>query len=151
MQVYISGALTRVTNLEELRGFYESLGMICQKHGASPYIPHQYTDPEKNPDVSPTEVYSTDRSAIKASSLLVAYVGSPSTGVGQEIEIAYQIGIPVVLLFEKGKEPSRMVRGNPSVVEKIIFDNYEDGVIKFSEWFSRSIQFIQSYQLKNEI
>ena len=137
MQVYISGALTHVPNLDELRILYEELGAVCQAFGLSPYIPHKYTDPQNNPNIAPSEVYSRDRAAVESSALLLAHVTLPSTGVGQEIEIAHQKGIPILLLYEKGSEPSRMVRGNPSVVGEIIFSTYEEAKAKLAEWLAR--------------
>lgn len=121
-QVYISGPLTNSSKKE----LYELLGAEFEKCGFSAYIPHQHTDPKKNADIKPKEVYQTDYRRIIESSLLVAYVGEPSLGVGQEIQIASFHSIPILLVYEKEARVSRMTLGNPGVKQKFQFESFED-------------------------
>lgn len=121
-QVYISGPLTNSSKKE----LYELLGEEFEKYGFSAYIPHQHTDPKKNADIKPKEVYQTDYRRIIESSLLVAYVGEPSLGVGQEIQIASFHAIPILLVYEKEARVSRMTLGNPGVKQKFQFESFED-------------------------
>lgn len=126
-QVYISGA-----NKE----LYEILGVEFEKCGFSAYIPHQHTDPK----IKPGKVYQTDYRKIIESSLLVAYVGEPSLGVGQEIQIASFHQIPILLVFEKGAKVSRMTLGNPMVKQTFQFETFEnlkEWVPKFMTWYAK--------------
>lgn len=135
-QVYISGPLTNSSKKE----LYELLGEEFEKCGFSAYIPHQHTDPKKNADIKPKEVYQTDYRKIIESSLIVAYVGEPSLGVGQEIQIAAFHQIPILLVFEKGAKVSRMTLGNPMVKQTFQFENFEnlkEWVPKFMTWYAK--------------
>ena len=125
-KVYISGALTNGGNKE----LYELLGAEFEKCGFTAYIPHQHTDPNKNADIKPEKVYQTDYRKIIESSLVVAYVGEPSLGVGQEIQIAAFHQIPILLVFEKGARVSRMTLGTPGVKQTFQFDTFEN----LKEW-----------------
>lgn len=135
-QVYISGPLTNSSKKE----LYELLGEEFEKCGFSAYIPHQHTDPKKNADIKPKEVYQTDYRKIIESSLIVAYVGEPSLGVGQEIQIAAFHQIPILLVFEKGAKVSRMTLGNPMVKQTFQFETFEnlkEWVPKFMTWYAK--------------
>ncbi len=135
-QVYISGPLTNSSKKE----LYELLGEEFEKCGFSAYIPHQHTDPKKNADIKPKEVYQTDYRKIIESSLIVAYVGEPSLGVGQEIQIAAFHQIPILLVFEKGAKVSRMTLGNPMVKQTFQFETFEnlkEWVRQFMIWYAK--------------
>lgn len=135
-QVYISGALTNSSKKE----LYELLGEEFEKHGFFAYIPHQHTDPKKNDDIKPKEVYQTDYRKIIESSMLVAYVGEPSLSVGQEIQIASFHQIPILLVSEKGAKVSRMTLGTPGVKQKFQFENFEElrnWVPEYMVWYAK--------------
>ncbi len=120
-KTYISGALTDATHPEELKRFYETLGRLCSHLGLAPYVPHLVTDPQTHPEVPPREVFETDKTQVLSSSLVIAYVGQPSLGVGMEIAYAETANIPIILLYEKGKEVSRLARGAPAIVAEITY------------------------------
>jgi hypothetical protein len=128
-KVYISGALTEVSNPDLLKKFYEDIGAICREFGMNPYIPHQHTDPDSHPNIIPRQVFERDYEQVLNSDLIIAYVGMPSLGVGSEIMISAGEGnIPIILLREKGKKISRMARGNPAVIDEIAFTDYSDAL-----------------------
>lgn len=124
-QAYISGPLTGVKHVATLKTFYENLGAVCNEIGYTAYIPHLHTDPEKRPDIPPSQVYKVDKERVLSSSLVVAYVGIPSIGVGMELAYADSVGIPIVLIYERDRTVSRFPRGIPKVISEIRFDNYE--------------------------
>ncbi len=126
MNVYISGPLTGTSDAPNLKTFYEQLGRVCSRAGSNPIIPHLVSDPVVHADLSPQSVYALDRSGVVSSDLVIAYVGLPAIGVGQEVEIACQHDVPVCLVYEKGRVVTRMVRGNPAVVCEIVETNRED-------------------------
>lgn len=131
---YVSGALTGGDEITLLKHFYERIAETCKSVGIEAYVPHLVSDPIGNPNMTPEEVYDLDRRQVLDSNLLVAYVGYPSLGVGQEIEIARENNIPVVMLMENDRRISRMARGNPAVVAEIHFADHDDGLHQLSHW-----------------
>jgi nucleoside 2-deoxyribosyltransferase len=127
-KVYISGALTGIENSAEIKAFYEAIGSLCQKIGFQTYVPHLKTDPTNNPDVSPRQVFETDKHEVSKSDLVIAYLGYPSFGVGMELAYAEANTIPLILLYEQGKNISRFPRGIPTVISEIQFNSHEDAL-----------------------
>lgn len=127
-KVYVSGALTNTPNPEELKMFYEGIGKVLVKVGLDPYIPHLHTDPIKNGDITPAEVFRTDKTNIKSSDMVIAYIGTPSLGVGMEIAYAEDQGIPLIIMYEKGQVVSRFPRGVPTIIKEIQFSTYKEGL-----------------------
>jgi 2'-deoxynucleoside 5'-phosphate N-hydrolase len=117
--IYISGPLTGQTSAFLLKAFYENIATVCSRNGFEPYLPHLASDPVQHAHLSADHVYSLDRSNVEQAHLVIAYVSTPATGVGQEIEIAHQHGIPVILMYETGQAVSRMVRGSPAVIAEV--------------------------------
>ncbi len=134
VKAYVSGVLTGGEEIEVLKKFYERIAEVSREAGIEAYIPHLVSDPIGNPLMTPEEVYDLDRKQVLDSNLLIAYVGMPSLGVGQEIEIARGNNIPVVLLMEKDRRISRMVRGNPAVIAEIHFSDFKDALEQLSKW-----------------
>jgi hypothetical protein len=60
--------------------------------------------------------------------LVIAYLGFPSFGVGMELAYAEINNIPLILLYERGKNISRFPRGIPTVISEIQFNSYEDAL-----------------------
>ncbi|MBD2006177.1 MULTISPECIES: nucleoside 2-deoxyribosyltransferase [Cyanophyceae] len=127
-KIYISGALTGIENSAAIKAFYETIGSLCEEIGFEAYVPHINTDPINNPDISPRQVFETDKHQASTSDLVIAYLGSPSFGVGMELAYAETNSIPIILLYEKGKEISRFPRGIPTVIVEIQFKDYEDAL-----------------------
>ncbi len=134
VKAYISGALTGIDHLPGLKKFYEDLAEVCGSHSITAYVPHLQTDPKNSPQISPQDIYAIDRKQVCESNLVIAYVGFPSLGVGQEIEIARENDIPVLLLMECDAVVSRMARGNTAVVAEIRFTDYQDALNQLSQW-----------------
>lgn len=127
-KIFISGALTGIENSDIIKADYERVAWLCEELGATVYRPWRNTDPVAHPHVPPREVYELDRYHVSTSDLVIAYVGIPSLGTGQEIEIAQERGVPVLLLYERGKRISRMTRGSPNVIAEVRFDDIEEAL-----------------------
>jgi hypothetical protein len=82
--------------------------------GIEPYFPGDHTDPLRDAYVSPEEVFRRDRERIKSSDVMLLVANTPSTGVGQELNMALESLLPVVFLAPAGTQVSRMARGVPS-------------------------------------
>jgi len=132
--LYVSGPLTHVKN-PDIKPFYERIGELAESLGFLVHVPHKATDPEKNKDVEPQEVYRLDSSKVKAADLMVCYVGEPSLGVGLEIEMACRYKTLVILLSEEGTRISRLAKGAPCVIDDITFVDQEDALSKLKKAF----------------
>ena len=132
MRIFFAGPLTDLANPEETKAFYKKLAAVAEANGYTYYWAFMRgTDPELNPEVLPSRVFQIDTYELEESDLMVAYVGEPSVGTGQEVEFAREKKIPLYLLFEKDKRISRMLLGSPNVKGTIPFANEEDALQQF--------------------
>ena len=126
---YVSGALTSLEDGARTRLFYEVLAEVVESAGLRAYLPHRVTDPVTASHLDPRAVYDIDRVHVTGSKVVVAYAGIPSFGVGIEVELAREHGIPVILIVERDRTVSRLLLGNPAVVEVVRFADL-DGLRK---------------------
>lgn len=132
MKIFFAGPLTDLKNPEATKAFYRTLADRAKSQGFDYFWAFlNGTDPVTNPGVTPHDVYKQDIAELEKSDILVAYVGEPSTGTGLEIEHAHHKGIPVYLLYEKGKNVSRMLRGCPAVKKELVFTDEKDALHAF--------------------
>ncbi|MBW4665215.1 MAG: nucleoside 2-deoxyribosyltransferase [Chroococcus sp. CMT-3BRIN-NPC107] len=138
LNIYISGALTGIEELVEIKAFYEAIGALCKKIEMQAYVPHLNTDPINHPNVTPRQVFELDKYQVSQSDLVIAYIGFASLGVGMELAYADTNSTPIVLLYEKNKHISRFPRGIPSTISEIQFIDYEDALMQLKivleEW-----------------
>jgi len=120
-EAYISGALTALEDGPRTKIFYELLAEIALAAHLRPYLPHRVTDPVTAAHLDPRAVYEIDRAHVTAAAVVVAYAGLPSFGVGIEVELAREHGIPVIIVAESERAVSRLLLGNPAVVEVVRF------------------------------
>ena len=128
-EAYVSGALTALEDGARTRLFYELLAEVVESAGLRAYLPHRVTDPVAASHLDPRAVYDIDRAHVAGSRVVVAYAGIPSFGVGIEVELAREHGIPVILVVERDRTVSRLLLGNPAVVEIVRFADL-DGLRK---------------------
>ncbi|ACK65309.1 transcriptional regulator, XRE family [Rippkaea orientalis PCC 8801] len=133
VKIYVSGALTGIENAETIKAFYEAIGSLCNELGFQSYVPHLNTDPITHPNVTPEQVYETDKHQVSQADLVIAYLGFPSFGVGMELAFAVMQNIPVILLYENTKIVSRFPRGIPTKIAEIQFKDYDDAIIQLRE------------------
>jgi 2'-deoxynucleoside 5'-phosphate N-hydrolase len=124
-EAYVSGALTSLEDGARTRLFYELLAEVVEGAGLRAYLPHRVTDPVTTAHLEPRAVYDIDRAHVTGSRVVVAYAGIPSFGVGIEVELAREHGVPVILVVERERAVSRLLLGNPAVVEVVRFTDLE--------------------------
>src|SRR5438093_6733170 len=120
-EAYISGALTALEDAPRTKLFYEVLAEIAETAGLRPYLPHRVTDPVAAAHLDARAVYEIDRSHVASATVLIAYAGIPSFGVGIEVELAREHDVPVIIVVERDRPISRLLLGNPAVVEVVKF------------------------------
>lgn len=118
---YMSGALTGLMDRERktILRFYERVAEIAARYGIDLYLPHQHSDPIKDKNLSPRQVYEMDETRIKEAHLMIAEVSQPSHGVGSELIMAWKFGTNVILIGQQDR--LRQLREDP--VDSIIFEN----------------------------
>lgn len=137
MKIFFAGPLTNLADPEKTKMFYVKLAELVKNLGHTSFWAFlSGTDPVKNPDVEPDDVYRQDTDALDDSDLMIAYMGEPSTGTGIEIEHAYHTNKPVIILYEKGKKISRMLRGCPAIKKEIIFESENDAMKQLKQHLS---------------
>src|SRR2546430_15370440 len=120
-EAYISGALTALDDAPRTKLFYELLAEIAEAAGLRAYLPHRVTDPVAAAHLDPRSVYEIDRAHVTSAAVLIAYAGIPSFGVGIEVEVAREHAVPVIVVAERDQPISRLLLGNPAVVEVVKF------------------------------
>jgi nucleoside 2-deoxyribosyltransferase len=139
-KVYISGPLTNTNDIESLKGFYESIGAECNRRGLTSYIPHLNTDPISHANITPRQVFETDKYHVRTSDLIIAYIGHPSIGVGMELAYSEINEIPIILLYENNIPVSRFPRGIPNIIKEISFNSYQEGLDKLKSFLEDYIK-----------
>ena len=118
-EAYVSGALTALEEGARMRLFYELLAEVVESAGLRAYLPHRVSDPAGAAHLEARAVYDIDRAHVTSARVVVAYAGIPSFGVGIEVELAREHSVPVVLVVERERTVSRLLLGNPAVVEVV--------------------------------
>jgi len=111
MRVYISGPLHAAPDLSEARRLYESAAAACRASGWEYYLPHLSTDPVRHRELGTETVFRRDLGALATSDAVLAFIGTPSSGVGAELGIAFLTRKPVLALYRSGESPSRFLLG----------------------------------------
>ncbi|TMC07594.1 MAG: hypothetical protein E6J35_00880 [Chloroflexi bacterium] len=124
-EAYVSGALTALDDGARMRLFYELLAEVVESVGLRAYLPHRVTDPVAAAHLEPRAVYDIDRAHVTSARVVVAYAGIPSFGVGIEVELAREHAVPVVLVVERERTVSRLLLGNPAVVDVVRFTDLD--------------------------
>jgi hypothetical protein len=101
-------------------GLYEAVAnRLSTIAGLSLHAPHRASNPDaRNSDgLSAEDVYLLDRIQVTHADIVVACLELASFGVGAELQIASDFGVPVVAFFyaEATRNPSRLVMGMPSL------------------------------------
>lgn len=131
MKIFFGGPLTDLKDKAGTKKFYVRMAEVAKKNNAECFWAFLHgTDPLEDPDVPSSVVYSSDLEALGASDVMIVYLGEPTTGTGQEMEYAKEHGIPIYMMYEKGKYISRMAKGSPNVKGSIEFTSEEDALAK---------------------
>lgn len=129
MRIFFAGPLTNLKDPDATKKWYRDMAGIANKNGFECFWAFMSgTDPVKDPGVDPEYIYNKDLTELEKSNLMIAYVGEPSPGTGQELEYAHEHNIPAYLLYAKNDNVSRMIMGNPTVVGTIEFTDFDDAL-----------------------
>jgi len=125
---YVAGALMGLPDgeTERMKRLYERIAEACKWAEVDAYAPHLHSDPEKNADMSPTEVRTVDNKQIFGRDLLILEATYPSHGGGGEAVEAKHADVPVWLIYRKGTKVSRYLRGNPAIQLELAYEDDDE-------------------------
>jgi len=128
LNAYLAYGLTGLTNEQRQFMFHISdlVAMLCKEQGIDLYEPRKKTDPVHHPNVQDAEVCRTDRERVLRSDLLIHLCHYPSTGAGEELDIAYNALVPIILVSHSETRVSRMVTGIPRFKLEITYTEPEE-------------------------
>lgn len=135
MKCYVAGALTHSGGNRRILDLYERIGGICERHGFDVYLPHIAQEEAKDRRIAttPEMIFDWDFEQLKTASLIVAFVGMPSVGVGIELGLAKHLGIPIISLCPLGFGVSPMLLGHPCLHAHLFYQEEEDCIQQLSK------------------
>ncbi len=104
----------------------DTIAQVCAGVEISLYEPRKKTDPNFHPNVADSEVFQTDRDRVVTSDLVIYLSHFPSTGAGEELDIAYNAMVPILVIKHSSTRVSRMVTGIPGLVRTTSYDEPEE-------------------------
>ena len=149
INAYIACSLTGldIDSREAIAFVSHTIAKVCKDFEIYVHEPRKITDPILHADVLPEPVYRTDRQRVVGSRLIIVLATKPSTGVGQEIEIAATHGVPIILVAREKTSISRMVLGSPAnfLTEPLYYNSPESLEDLIRESLSRNIDKIRDW------
>ncbi|MBI1926007.1 helix-turn-helix transcriptional regulator [Candidatus Poribacteria bacterium] len=128
LEAYLACALTGLT--AEQRQLILDLSKIvaetCRVNDINLYEPRKHTAPVHHADTPADMVFKLDRERVLRSDVLIHLCHYPSTGAGEELDIASNALLPIILISHSETRVSRMVTGIPSFKLEIQYTDPED-------------------------
>jgi len=139
--IYVAGRIDN--NDPELLGFYERVTKLLESLDFKVWLPHRdarklIKEKYRSFEDRALALYIEAEKVIKERvKLILAYVGRPSLGTGQELQIGREIGIDIVGLAKEDDVVTPTVLGNPSLRLLIRFRDMNDLLGKLKNYFSK--------------
>jgi len=139
---YVCGPLTELPpeTQASVKAFYSAIGDLAKRvTGVRAFVPHEHYDPIAHANFTPATIDAAERKQVcENTSLLIVVAIEPTWGGGIEVEMANQSGVPAVILASREKleerRISRLLRGNPAVMEIIPYRSYAEAITKLEGW-----------------
>ena len=140
---YVAGPLTNVDDPGIIER-YNQTDKIIQQAGALSYLPHAHgSDPKRNPDLKPDDIYTIDFLwGSVLSDAVVLWGNPPSLGVGVQLGWCDTYQIPTALLQPMDKKLSRLAE---AIAQRVTVIRYANG-----DWQAPLRQFVMQ-QLKTSL
>jgi transcriptional regulator with XRE-family HTH domain len=128
LNAYLACGLTGLTREQRQLMFHlsDTIAMLCKAQNIDLYEPRKNTDPVHHADVHDAEVFRIDRERVLSADLLIYLCHYPSTGAGEELDIAYNALVPIILISHSETRVSRMVTGIPAFKLEITYTEPEE-------------------------
>ena len=148
---YISGSITYMPI--EWLDIYENIAKVVNGFGMEAYIPHIQTPKSVNSSIEHIKnsadgdgfhkgIFQNDVSKVENSSLVIAEVSNPSTGVGIELGVAFKTGKPVIFLAQEKSRVTPLVLGavQSGLANLIRYDSEEDALHKLKDLLEKEFK-----------
>lgn len=123
MKIYFSGSISggrdKVEDYAKIVEILNGYGNVLTTHIANPKLGKV----EKG--ITAEEIYQRDINWLKESDIVFAEITVPSMGVGYELAYAENKNIPVICMYDKNVNVSRMIIGNKNFIQ-IPYENIEE-------------------------
>lgn len=114
MDIYFSGSIAggreKVEDYAKIVEILKEYGNVLTTHIADTKLGKV----EKG--ITDKQIYQRDTNWLKQSDMVLAEITVPSLGVGYELAYAEKENIPVICMYEKNKNVSRMITGNKNFI-----------------------------------
>jgi hypothetical protein len=127
LNAYFACALTGLASdqYKQMVELSEIIDEICQTDGIDLYQPRLHTDPVKHAKLPAESVFKIDKARVLGSDLLVHLCDYPSTGAGEELAMALDALLPILLISHSQTHLSRMVKGIPGYKVEIEYTDHD--------------------------
>ena len=130
MKVYIMGPKQLAS--QETIPFYKSIVAFSKKYFKEVVCTYpDFWDSKR----TPAEHYTFMKKIIGECDLLVAEITTPATGLGVQLEMAVEYGIPVIGLLKRGSSASSLAAGLPMMKRIIEYGSLEQLETRLAEEF----------------
>lgn len=115
MKIYFSGSISggrdKVDDYAKIVEILNEYGNVLTTHIANPKLGKV----EKG--ITAEKIYQRDINWLKESDIVFAEITVPSMGVGYELAYAENRNIPVICMYDKNVNVSRMIIGNKNFIQ----------------------------------
>lgn len=128
LNAYLACALTGLSPVqrEQIVELSDLVDQICRSHEIDLYQPSHHTDPVKHANVPAESVFELDRERVLRSDLLIHLCHHPSTGAGEELAMASDALLPILLISHNQTRVSRMITGIPAFKVEIKYTDHDN-------------------------
>lgn len=123
MKIYFSGSISggrdKVNDYSKIVEILNEYGKVLTMHVANPKLG------KAEEGITAEEIYQRDVNWLKESDIVFAEITVPSLGVGYELAYAENRKIPVICMYDKNVNVSRMITGNKNFIQ-IPYENIEE-------------------------
>ena len=99
---------------------------ICRSYEMDLYQSRLHTDPAKHADVPAESVFEIDRERVLSSDILIYLCHHPNTDAGEELAIALNALVPILIISHNQTHVSRLVRGIPAFKVEIKYTDCDN-------------------------
>lgn len=128
LEAYLACALTGRSKEEEavLEAVTEVVRQVCRETDIDLYEPAKFSHPDQHAEMTASDVFHLDKGRVARADLLIHLTHFPSTGVGEELDIALNALVPVLQVRHAKTRVSRMVLGIPSLQVEATYKDVDE-------------------------
>ena len=128
LEGYLASGLTGLSARDraQLIRVSEVIRTVCQGLEIDLFQPRLATDPVDHPEIPAEKVFADDRERVLSSDLVIHVADYPSTGSGEELDLASGALVPIVIVAHGSVRVSRMILGIPALKLTLTYTGLDD-------------------------